>query len=274
MAFFRRRNEDLDIDDEVNDAGVDPELRLRTVRTAASTIAESIRQEQRQERRKSMRKKGSRFFRRGAEKRKETADSDSPPTTAQIPGRRRNVYVNVALPMDELDHNGEPIARYARNKVRTSSEYHLGMSIRVAIQSFPRVHDHHVPPQEPLRAISSVSTLFRLSHSSVRCLERRHGVSPVDVVCRIPAEGQFWSLNAYLYTLRPVKRRGPPMSPPLEIVIHVVNSFAYVAGASTFLTRGPGFDLREAFKGVVPGGSSSRLARIRARCTVSPLVEP
>ncbi|RDX49470.1 phospholipid-transporting ATPase 1 [Lentinus brumalis] len=120
MAFFRRRNEDIDIEDEVNDAGVDPELRLRTVRTAASTIAESIRQEQRQERRKSMRKKGSRFFRRGAEKRKETADSESTPTTAQIPGRRRNVYVNVALPMDELDHNGEPITRYARNKVRTS----------------------------------------------------------------------------------------------------------------------------------------------------------
>ena len=130
MSFFRRRTfpEDIDIDDEVNDAGVDPELRLRTVRTAASTIAESIRQEQRQERRKSMRKKGSRFFRRGTEKRKEAADAQAPPPSApQITGRRRNGYVNCALPMDEVDHNGEPIARYARNKVRTSSEYRHGL---------------------------------------------------------------------------------------------------------------------------------------------------
>ncbi|KAH9896461.1 phospholipid-translocating P-type ATPase [Cubamyces lactineus] len=122
MSFFRRRTfpEDVDIDDEVNDA-VDPELRLRTVRTAASTIAESIRTEQRVERRKTMRKKGSLFFRRGTEKRRtETADTTTSAGAAPIPGVRRNVYVNYTLPLDEVDHHGEPIVRYVRNKVRTS----------------------------------------------------------------------------------------------------------------------------------------------------------
>lgn len=124
MSFFRRRTfpEDIDTDDELNDA-VDPELRLRTVRTAASTLAESIRTEQRVERRKSMRKKGSRFFRRGTEKRRtDTAESGTPAAAAQIPGARRNIYVNYTLPLDEVDHNGDPIVRYVRNKVRTSSE--------------------------------------------------------------------------------------------------------------------------------------------------------
>ena len=125
MSFFRRRTypEDVDLDDEVNDA-IDPELRLRTVRTAASTIAESIRTEQRVERRKTMRKKGSLFFRRGTEKRRtDTADTTTSAGAAPIPGVRRNVYVNYTLPLDEVDHHGEPIVRYVRNKVRTSSEY-------------------------------------------------------------------------------------------------------------------------------------------------------
>ncbi|KAI8973092.1 phospholipid-transporting ATPase 1 [Trametes punicea] len=128
MSFFRRRPfpEDIDTDDEVNDA-VDPELRLRTVRTAASTIAESIRTEQRVEKRKSMRKKRSRFFRRGTEKRRSDVvdtTTGSSPRAAPIPGARRNVYVNSALPLDEVDKNGEPIVRYVRNKVRTTSKIH------------------------------------------------------------------------------------------------------------------------------------------------------
>ncbi|KAI0329328.1 phospholipid-translocating P-type ATPase [Cubamyces sp. BRFM 1775] len=113
MSFFRRRTfpEDVDLDDEVNDA-VDPELRLRTVRTAASTIAESIRTEQRVERRKTMRKKGSLFFRRGTEKRRaDTADTTTSAGSAPIPGVRRNVYVNYTLPLDEVDNHGEPIVR-------------------------------------------------------------------------------------------------------------------------------------------------------------------
>ncbi|KAH9846917.1 phospholipid-translocating P-type ATPase [Lenzites betulinus] len=121
MSFFRRRTfpEDADTDDELNDA-VDPELRLRTVRTAASTLAESVRTEQRVERRKSMRKKGSRFFRRGTEKRTTEATESGAPPTAHIPGARRNVYVNYTLPLDEVDHNGDPVVRYVRNKVQTS----------------------------------------------------------------------------------------------------------------------------------------------------------
>ncbi|KAI0643994.1 phospholipid-translocating P-type ATPase [Trametes meyenii] len=125
MSFFRRRTfpEDIDTDDELNDA-VDPELRLRTVRTAASTIAESIRTEQRVERRKTMRKKGSLFFRKGTEKRRagttDSAGTGVGSAAAPIPGVRRNVYVNYTLPLDEVDHNGDPVVRYVRNKVRTS----------------------------------------------------------------------------------------------------------------------------------------------------------
>ena len=119
MSPFRRHDDDADTDE---DDAVDPELRLRTVRTAASTIAESNRQEERTQRRKSVRKKGSRFFRRD-KKKSETADPEPPTSTPHISGRRRNVYVNSTLPLDEVDHNGEPIVRYARNKVRTSSEY-------------------------------------------------------------------------------------------------------------------------------------------------------
>ena len=124
MSRVRRRQpDDVDSDDGINEAGVDPALRLRTVRTAASTIAESIRPEERQVRRKTMRKKGSGFFRKSA-KRKESQEPAPASATPHIAGRRRNVYVNYTLPLDEVDHHGEPIARYARNKVRTSSEYY------------------------------------------------------------------------------------------------------------------------------------------------------
>jgi phospholipid-translocating ATPase len=103
---------------------IDPELRLRTVRTAASTIAESIRHEQRAERRKTMRRKRSRFFRR---EKKQASDAQSQaenqsaaPVQNVIAGKRRNVYVNMPLTAMEVDANGEPIERYVRNKVRTS----------------------------------------------------------------------------------------------------------------------------------------------------------
>jgi hypothetical protein len=48
MSFLRRSHPPPEPDtDEENDENIDPELRLRTVRTAASAIAESIRSEQR-----------------------------------------------------------------------------------------------------------------------------------------------------------------------------------------------------------------------------------
>lgn len=131
MTLLGRRHphpEDLDDTDEENDETIDPELRLRTVRTAASTLAESIRSEARAQKRKSLRKTGSRFFRHRSGKRPKTADSTKTSETVPEPPRpevigvRRNVYVNQSPSAMEVDRNGEPVARYVRNKVKTSSE--------------------------------------------------------------------------------------------------------------------------------------------------------
>ena len=139
MHLLRRtaQHDDPDIDDE--NAAIDPELRLRTVRTAHSTLEESIRTEERAQRR---RRKGSkRFFRRGDKKRaKEQSIAEHPPEPSAAPpvtGLRRNIYVNVPLPPDELDSHGEPVVRYVRNKVRTSSEYPPSLdAIRAKITAF------------------------------------------------------------------------------------------------------------------------------------------
>ncbi|KAF8221432.1 phospholipid-translocating P-type ATPase [Tricholoma matsutake] len=119
MSFLRRNHPPPeDVPDEENDDTIDPELRLRTVRTAASAIAESIRSEQRAERRKSSRRgKASRFFRKH-EKRPEVATEAV--STKEIPGVRRNVYVNHPLSAIESDSRGEPLVQYVRNKVRTT----------------------------------------------------------------------------------------------------------------------------------------------------------
>lgn len=115
-------------DDEQDDT-IDPELRLRTVRTAASAIEEGIKSEQRAEKRKSMRKsRSSRFFAAGKNKPKTPVPSPAAPAPPPIPshtapGNRRNVYVNHPLSAMETDHNGEPKTDYARNKVRTTSAY-------------------------------------------------------------------------------------------------------------------------------------------------------
>ncbi|KAF9044299.1 phospholipid-transporting ATPase 1 [Panaeolus papilionaceus] len=125
MSFFKRHQpaEEPDTDEE-NDDSIDPELRLRTVRTAASAIAESIRSEQRMERRKTKHKR-SRFFRsRNSRTEKKTepppATTSQPAPTSKVPGTRRNVYVNHPLSAMEVDHEGEPKVRYVRNKVRTA----------------------------------------------------------------------------------------------------------------------------------------------------------
>lgn len=122
MSFAKRRQPDGNDTDEENDAQIDPELRLRTVRTAASTIAESIRAESRAQKRKSVRKKRSRFFRKGSseKKRPTTASSEAGAASHEVPGERRNVYVNHPLSAMEVDQYGEPVKTYVRNKVRTS----------------------------------------------------------------------------------------------------------------------------------------------------------
>jgi phospholipid-translocating ATPase len=127
MSFLKRhRNPDSDqIEADDHDSNVDHDLRLRTVRTAASTIAESIASEQRAERRRSTRLNRSRFFRSKSAKYRdhEKTRSSLPNAPAvQIAGRRRNVYVNMPLIATEVDRLGEPIIRFARNKVNTTSE--------------------------------------------------------------------------------------------------------------------------------------------------------
>jgi phospholipid-translocating ATPase len=128
MSFFkRRRNPDSDqIEADDHDTNVDQDLRLRTVRTAASTIAESIASEQRAERRRSIRHKRSKFFRSKSAKSPQKTSVPAPDGPAvQISGKRRNVYVNMPLSAAEVDRHGEPIQRYARNKVNTTSESRL-----------------------------------------------------------------------------------------------------------------------------------------------------
>jgi len=118
MSFFKRHIRTPSPDTDENDDNIDPELRLRTVHTAASAIAESIKTEQRAERRKSRR---GFFQRRAAAKRPVQPAPSSAPTTSRVPGARRNIHVNHPLPAMEVDPNGEPKVRYVRNKVRTTS---------------------------------------------------------------------------------------------------------------------------------------------------------
>ena len=124
--FTKRPNNDEDATDDEDDRSIDPELRLRTVRTAASTLAESAAVEQRAERRRTLlmnKKKGKgSFFRRGTEKKRPAQDSVGGPTGPAIPGQRRTIHVNRPLPMSEVDSKNEPLVRYPRNKVRTTSE--------------------------------------------------------------------------------------------------------------------------------------------------------
>jgi phospholipid-translocating ATPase len=125
MSLFKRHQPtDADNTDEENDETIDPELRLRTVRTAASAIAESIKTDQRAERRKSTIHRRSRFFRsKPAEKKPESSTATSAVApSSRIPGARRNIYVNHSLSAMEVDHSGEPKMEYVRNKVRTTSE--------------------------------------------------------------------------------------------------------------------------------------------------------
>ncbi|THH32200.1 hypothetical protein EUX98_g2001 [Antrodiella citrinella] len=146
MSHFFRRHPDADDIDE--DDAVDPELRLRTVRTAHSTIAESIRTEDRAERRKTIRKKRSFFRSRSTKKRPQTAKSEestadtvevAATTAPPITGLRRNIYVNMPLPGDERAADGEPVVRYVRNKVRTSKYTILTFIPKNLYEQFRRI---------------------------------------------------------------------------------------------------------------------------------------
>ncbi|KAJ7581830.1 phospholipid-transporting ATPase 1 [Mycena floridula] len=137
MSFLRRsqHTQSVGTDDEHDDDTIDPELRLRTVRTAASAIAESARSEQRAERRR----KRSRFFRKNTDKKRaEPVDPHSKPSTV-VPGIRRNIYVNYPLPILEADEDGEPVVRYERNKVRTTKYTILTFIPKNLFEQFKRV---------------------------------------------------------------------------------------------------------------------------------------
>ena len=134
MGIFKHHPHPDDLDtDQDNDDTIDPDLRLRTVRTAASTIAESVADEQRIQRRKTRIRQRRRFFgsSKGKEKRKDASDaseageipSEEKRRAAQPTGRRRNIYVNVPLAPQDRDKHGEPAQHYVRNKVRTTSAW-------------------------------------------------------------------------------------------------------------------------------------------------------
>lgn len=130
MSFFKRRRHPHPdrLAAEDHDTNVDQDLRLRTVRTAASTIAESIASEQRAERRRSIRHNRSNFFRSKLSKHQERERPSIPipaPSPAHISGNRRNIYFNTPLTAMEVDRQGEPVVRYARNKVKTTSKQYL-----------------------------------------------------------------------------------------------------------------------------------------------------
>jgi phospholipid-translocating ATPase len=142
--FKNKDHEDDKLTDDEDDNAIDPELRLRTVRTAASTITESIAVEQRAARRRSTmlknkNKKGSSFFRRSAEKNKQ-ASGAATGTAASAAGPRRNVYINCKISPTEANAKGEPLARYPRNKVRTTSKLTFPGFIAALIYLVDRIH--------------------------------------------------------------------------------------------------------------------------------------
>lgn len=130
-SLFRRQNaNDADTDEEGDSADVDPDLRLRTVRTAASTIAESIRSEQRMHRRRTKRRKlwGSKLSLSkkppsNAGHESVVREAAAAATSTPANGSRRNIYINMPLGPNDVDRRGRPINVYVRNKVRTSSTY-------------------------------------------------------------------------------------------------------------------------------------------------------
>lgn len=160
MSFFRRhRNPETgQIAADDHDSNVDHDLRLRTVRTAASTIAESIASEQRAQRRRSTRLKRSNFFRSKSAKyldHEKTRPSLPNVPVVQVAGQRRNIYVNMPLTATEVDRHGEPIIRYARNKVNTTSELRRDLLHRILLIP-SRVHHHYIRSQKFVRTIQTV----------------------------------------------------------------------------------------------------------------------
>lgn len=165
-SIFRRnqtRNQAPEDDEVDEDDQVDPELRLRTVRTATSAIAESIRSEQRMERRKARRRRiwGS----LKTKKLPSNAGHDSelrielPAAHTAASGKpRRNVYVNCGLLPQDTDASGNPFRTYVRNKVKTSStSCPLTLKLFLIWKPFTfascRIHNCYIYTQESVRTV-------------------------------------------------------------------------------------------------------------------------
>ncbi|EJT98292.1 phospholipid-translocating P-type ATPase [Dacryopinax primogenitus] len=133
--------------EEDDQAGLDNDLRLRTVRTAASTLAESVHAEARMvKRRKTRRLALKKFFKKQTEKgkislreRKQGAAGDEEGEKVIFTGERRRIYVNGDLPLSDLDHHGDLTARYPRNKIRTSKYTILSFIPKNLFEQFRRV---------------------------------------------------------------------------------------------------------------------------------------
>ncbi|KAG8905464.1 hypothetical protein FRB99_008905 [Tulasnella sp. 403] len=144
-SLFKRHQPDNN-DDTDDDNQVDPELRLRTVRTAHSTLEESIRSETRRAERRRKRRK---WQAKGLFKsRRQTPEDDLPRPTEPVsapaadtpegPGRRK-IYVNLPLPPDQIKPNGDPYVTYVRNKVRTTKYTVLTFLPKNLYEQFRRV---------------------------------------------------------------------------------------------------------------------------------------
>ncbi|KAJ7793142.1 hypothetical protein B0H14DRAFT_3889495, partial [Mycena olivaceomarginata] len=130
---------DMDMDDALdrrynydNDEDIDPELRLRTVRTAHSAIAENAAEKTVLGR--TEREDTAWAPPRGGGPRQGQAGGRGRPE-----GKRRNVYVNTPLPRGELDSSGDPLVRYPRNKVRTTKYTILTFIPRNLWEQFRRI---------------------------------------------------------------------------------------------------------------------------------------
>lgn len=192
--------DDLDTDEE-NDDSIDPELRLRTVRTAASTINQAEAEELRVRRRK---KRSLKIFRsKSKDKRKATSESSQPDEqtpVVQITGRRRNVYLNAVLDPSEADAHGEPLARYVRNKVRTSSECYSGWA---ALRTdWRRIHNHHIYSEKPLRAVQTVSLVHRMYCKQLTVNYHSYRVANLYFLALVVLQGMFHAI----YLLRSLTR--------------------------------------------------------------------
>ncbi|KAG8890252.1 hypothetical protein FRB98_000163 [Tulasnella sp. 332] len=151
-ARVRKSTQTGDPDDTDEENHVDPELRLRTVRTAASTIEEGIRTETRRaERRRRKRRKWTTpglFTKPSKRHAHHTEEDDLPRPTEPVnaphgSGSRRNVYVNQPLPVEERNPQGDPVVSYVRNKVRTSKYTLLTFLPKNLYQQFQMVSNQY-----------------------------------------------------------------------------------------------------------------------------------